>query len=127
MNSTLIDDDERRLHGGRQDAAWERAPVDQEWWRAQRLPFPKPPIKGTDFLIPVSSLDEVVNAHQEFGVPLENFWMRAVLSPTWGIACFFRWRGEIWPAPGSEDTELGVFMGPEVRHGETTVYAGVQA
>ena len=32
-----------------------------------------------------------------------------------------------WPAPGSEDTELGVFMGPEVGHGETKVYAGVQA
>jgi dGTPase len=32
-----------------------------------------------------------------------------------------------WPAPGSEDTELGVFMGPEVSHGETKVYAGVQA
>ena len=32
-----------------------------------------------------------------------------------------------WPAPGSEDTEFGVFMGPEVRHGETKVYAGVQA
>ena len=33
----------------------------------------------------------------------------------------------VWPAPGSEDTELGVFMGPEVSHGETKVYAGVQA
>jgi hypothetical protein len=32
-----------------------------------------------------------------------------------------------WPAPGSEDTELGVFMGPEVSHGKTKVYAGVQA
>ena len=32
-----------------------------------------------------------------------------------------------WPAPGSEDTELGVFMGPEVRHGETKVYTRVQA
>jgi hypothetical protein len=32
-----------------------------------------------------------------------------------------------WRAPGSEDTELGVFMGPEVSHGETKVYAGVQA
>ena len=30
-----------------------------------------------------------------------------------------------WPAPGSEDTELGVFMGPEVSHGETQVYTGV--
>jgi hypothetical protein len=34
---------------------------------------------------------------------------------------------DIWPAPGSEDTELGVLMGPEGGHGETTVYAGVQA
>jgi TRAP-type uncharacterized transport system fused permease subunit len=32
-----------------------------------------------------------------------------------------------WPAPGSEDTELGVFMGPEVRHGEAEVYTRVQA
>jgi len=32
-----------------------------------------------------------------------------------------------WPAPGFEDTELGVFMEPEVSHGETKVYAGVQA
>jgi CBS domain len=32
-----------------------------------------------------------------------------------------------WPAPGSADTELGVFMGPEVDHGETKVYSGVQA
>jgi hypothetical protein len=32
-----------------------------------------------------------------------------------------------WPAPGSEDTELGVLMGPEVRHGEAEVYARVQA
>jgi hypothetical protein len=27
-----------------------------------------------------------------------------------------------WPAPGSEDTELGVLMELEVRHGETEVY-----
>ena len=32
-----------------------------------------------------------------------------------------------WPAPGSEDTEFGVLMGPEVRHGASEVYAGVQA
>jgi hypothetical protein len=31
-----------------------------------------------------------------------------------------------WPAPDSEDTELGVFMEPEVSHGETKVYPGVQ-
>ena len=33
----------------------------------------------------------------------------------------------IWPAPGFEDTELGVFMEPEVDHGTTEIYAGVQA
>ena len=32
-----------------------------------------------------------------------------------------------WPAPGSEDTELGVFVGPEVRHGEAKVYGRIQA
>ena len=32
-----------------------------------------------------------------------------------------------WPAPGSEDTKLGVLMEREVRHGATEVYAGVQA
>jgi hypothetical protein len=34
---------------------------------------------------------------------------------------------KVWPAPGSEDTELGVFMELEVGHGKTEVYAGVQA
>jgi hypothetical protein len=32
-----------------------------------------------------------------------------------------------WPAPGSVDTELGVLMELEVRYGEASVYAGVQA
>ncbi len=32
-----------------------------------------------------------------------------------------------WPAPGSEDTELGILMEPEVGHGEAEVYARVQA
>jgi hypothetical protein len=36
-------------------------------------------------------------------------------------------RTAAWPAPGSEDTELGVLMELEVGHGETEVYAGVQA
>jgi Homeodomain-like domain len=31
-----------------------------------------------------------------------------------------------WPAPGSEDTELGVLMELEVGHGETEVYPRVQ-
>jgi uncharacterized protein (TIGR04141 family) len=33
----------------------------------------------------------------------------------------------VWPAPGFEDTKLGVLMEPEVRHGTSEVYAGVQA
>ena len=33
----------------------------------------------------------------------------------------------LWPAPGSEDTELGALMELEVGHGEASVYAGVQA
>jgi hypothetical protein len=33
-----------------------------------------------------------------------------------------------WPAPGSEDTKIGVTMGPEVQYGgKATVYSGVQA
>jgi hypothetical protein len=38
-----------------------------------------------------------------------------------------RLEGGKWPAPGSEDTELGVLMGPEGGHGETEVHARVQA
>jgi hypothetical protein len=34
---------------------------------------------------------------------------------------------ELWPAPGSEDTKLGVLMEREVRHGASEVYARVQA
>jgi hypothetical protein len=30
-----------------------------------------------------------------------------------------------WPAPGSEDTELGVLMEPEVSHGKAEVYTRV--
>ena len=37
-----------------------------------------------------------------------------------------RWRDDdIWPAAGFKDTELGVSMKPEVRHGATQVYARV--
>jgi hypothetical protein len=32
-----------------------------------------------------------------------------------------------WPAPGFEDTELGVLMEPEVGHGAAEIYARVQA
>jgi hypothetical protein len=43
------------------------------------------------------------------------------------IIVSFLKRFSAWPAPGSEDTELGVLMELEVGHGETEVYAGVQA
>jgi hypothetical protein len=32
-----------------------------------------------------------------------------------------------WAAAGSADTELGVLMEPEVGHGTTEIYTGVQA
>ena len=44
-----------------------------------------------------------------------------------GQAHLFVLAGSIWPAPGSEDTELGVLMELEVCHGETEVYPRVQA
>jgi hypothetical protein len=45
------------------------------------------------------------------------------------ILCVMKRRDHFkyWPAPGSEDTELGVLMGPEVGHGEAEVHARVQA
>jgi len=36
-------------------------------------------------------------------------------------------RFDSWPAAGSEDTELGVLLEPEVGHGEAEVYTRVQA
>jgi len=55
----------------------------------------------------------------------------------WEISCakeekkkirgIWAYKEDRWPAPGSEDTELGVLMELEVGHGETEVYAGVQA
>ena len=35
-------------------------------------------------------------------------------------------KSDLWPAPGSADTELGVLMELEVSHGETKVYSRVQ-
>jgi hypothetical protein len=44
-----------------------------------------------------------------------------------GLSCSFAKLHVYWPAPGSADTELGVLMEPEVCHGATEVYTGVQA
>ena len=48
-------------------------------------------------------------------------------SIAFGVKTASRPNFPVWPAPGSEDTELGVLMEPEVGHGETEVYARVQA
>jgi hypothetical protein len=88
--------DELHLNGdGHSDEAWERAPFDGPWWRARSLPFPAQPIQGTEFLIPVSSFEHVVTAHQELNIPLDNFWLRSLLSPSWRTCYFFKWSGEI--------------------------------
>lgn len=34
---------------------------------------------------------------------------------------------DLWPAPGSEDTELGVILEPEVVYGTQTLWTRVQA
>ena len=34
---------------------------------------------------------------------------------------------DLWPAPGSEDTELGVILEPEVVYGTQTLCTRVQA
>jgi hypothetical protein len=53
------------------------------------------------------------------------------LAPRRGDKCsagyLFPNRPGHWPAPGSEDTELGVSMEPEVDHGEAEVHTRVQA
>ena len=49
------------------------------------------------------------------------FW---VIATVVFIRGYKRWG---WPAPGSEDTELGVFMELEVSYGKTKVYTRVQA
>ena len=43
------------------------------------------------------------------------------------VASLLEYSSGDWPAPGSEDTRFGVTMGPEVDHGASEVYAGVQA
>jgi hypothetical protein len=48
-------------------------------------------------------------------------------SPFFGLRHPAAWAyvREVWPAPGFEDTELGVLMELEVGHGETEVYTRV--
>jgi hypothetical protein len=55
-----------------------------------------------------------------------RFWTYVVLATLIAME-IVSWITSQWPAPGSEDTELGVLMELEVGHGETEVYAGVQA
>jgi hypothetical protein len=48
-------------------------------------------------------------------------------APSKAVELALFYDAKLWPAPGSEDTELGVLMELEVGHGETEVYPGVQA
>jgi hypothetical protein len=102
--------DEQRLHGDiHSDETLERVTADQEWWRAQSIPFPAPPIKGTDFLVPLSSFDDLLSFHQEMGIPLEKFW---AVETACEIAYFFKWNGHI------SALVLAVFGGNELIHVE---------
>jgi hypothetical protein len=53
--------------------------------------------------------------------------MSLVLLLSLAVAYLLRATARYWPAPGSEDTELGVLMDLEVGHEETEVHAGVRA
>jgi hypothetical protein len=75
-----------------------------------------------------AELESRISAHPVAIIGLTAFGMSSALLV--GIATHYSQIFEVeglWPAPGSEDTELGVFMGPEVSHGATTVYTRVQA
>ena len=52
--------------------------------------------------------------------------MREAISECQSAAAQAVQGSDAWPAPGFEDTELGVNMEPEVGHGTTEVHAGVQ-
>jgi hypothetical protein len=60
---------------------------------------------------------------------IEWLWVKDVVDLSWEILRLRRLKIDLieWPAPGSEDTELGVLMELEVGHGETEVYPRVQA
>jgi DNA-binding protein H-NS len=58
--------------------------------------------------------------------PSGETWAGRGARPRWLVAAI-KGGKKLWPAPGSEDTELGVLMEPEVGHGETEVYPRVQA
>jgi hypothetical protein len=75
------------------------------------LPVAAAPISSFDFCM---STGDHIERHEV------TYYYDAV-----STVCFQREDG--WPAAGSEDTELGVLMEPEVGHGETEVHAGVQA
>jgi hypothetical protein len=62
------------------------------------------------------------------GLNIDFFWLSVhSLEKYLKAALLLNCKSAIWPAPGSEDTKFGVTMGPEVGHGASEVYAGVQA
>ena len=78
----------------------------------------------TEKIISAQITDEDIQGAPIFGDTIDGKWVSRY-SYRKGLCIGLSERS--WPAPGSEDTELGVLMGPEVGHGETQVYARVQA
>jgi hypothetical protein len=85
----------------------------------------------------VHILIHVPDAHRADYLKAQRRWIKTaggkrrvgVLRST-PLLCYDRWTLAVfdyWPAPGFEDTEIGVLMEPEVGHGTTEVYARVQA
>ena len=79
-------------------------------------------------VFPLLCLLNTAMPHLGFGTTFQSVKFVLREFSNWGLRISISAVGlDTWPAPGSEDTELGVFMGPEVRHGEAEVHARVQA
>jgi hypothetical protein len=76
-----------------------------------------------DVLFPVAESDAIKSFVDRYPYLMNpRLSARELFYPDWHTN-----KNKVWPAPGSEDTELGALMELEVGHGETEVYPRVQA
>lgn len=58
---------------------------------AEEDAFPPPPVEGSDRLVPITTVDQMVRETQITGIVFDEFWHESVEE---GVAYFFRWLGE---------------------------------
>jgi hypothetical protein len=99
-------------------------PPERSWWRRAHR---------NDITIHAILEDSALGTVMETWNEIDLTWSQLAVLPKRFEAKLAEWRGiyyifdtsngkGYWPAPGSEDTELGVLMELEVRHGEAEVY-----